>query len=366
MILPVFSLYAQKLTDVTPSLIGLAIGIYGLTQAMLQIPFGMLSDKIGRKPVIYGGLALLAIGSIIAAMSHSIYGVILGRALQGTGAIGSTVMAFVADITPVNQRTKAMAIVGGVIGLAFSVAFVLGPVVSAYYDVSGIFWLTAGFALLGMGLLHPLTQTNSNQATQNYAKQLRQVLQDRDLLRLDAGIFMLHAALTALFIVLPLSIKHTLSLDSGQQWQLYLPVLLASFLFMFPFIIWAEKKGQTRALFLGSVGLLCLSQLSLWLADTPWTLIFSIFCFFTAFNLLEAQLPSTISKLAQPETKGTAMGVYSTAQFLGIFVGGTVGGWCYQQLHTTGVVGFTLLLSLSWLLLLAMNLGIKPLKSSQL
>lgn len=353
MVLPVFAPYAHQLSSATPVLIGLALGIYGLSQACLQIPFGWLSDRLGRKPIITLGLGLFILGSLIAGMSHTIYGVIVGRALQGAGAIGSTLMATMADLTLEDNRTKAMASIGMTIGFSFSLALLIGPIVSGYFGVASLFYLTALLGLCGLIVLHTWVPTpkriNFHNDTGTKPQYLRSVLSNAQLLRLDFGIFSLHAILTSLFVAIPMVLHESLHLSGHDQWMIYLPILLCSFLLAVPFIIIAEKKRQMKPVFLGAIALLSLAQLTLWLAhSTLWQVTLSLFLFFTAFNCLEASLPSLVSKIAPVQSKGTAMGVYSSAQFFGIFCGGTFGGWLYGNHHVAGVFYAGALLALLW------------------
>ncbi len=352
MIFPVFALYAQTLPDVTPVLVGLAIGIYGLTQATLQIPFGMLSDRFGRKPIIYIGLLIFAVGSVIAATSTSITGIIIGRALQGCGAISSTVLALTADLTREEHRTKAMAFLGVSFGLSFILALVIGPLVYRWIGVSGIFWLTAVLALLGMIiLLKMVPQPQYFQPnTGSVRVQIKQVLQNSQLLRLDFGILVLHLVLTSLFVVLPLVLVKT-KFEVEQHWMLYIVVLIASFITMIPFIIIAEKYHSHKIVFISAISLLILSLLGLNHLHNNFTgIVMMLFLFFTAFNLLESNLPSLISKMAPPENKGTAMGVYSSAQFFGAFLGGVGGGWLHQHYSIQAVFAFAATVTVVWLI----------------
>lgn len=352
MILPVFSLYAEHLTDVTPLLVGVAIGIYGLTQALLQIPFGMLSDRFGRKSIITIGLLIFALGSVVAALSTSIMGVIIGRALQGGGAIAAALLALTADLTYEGHRTKAMAIIGTSIGLSFVAALSLGPLLHHWIGVPGIFWLTAGFAIVGIFILHviipqPVT-CRFHRDTEPVPQQFKKVLQDSQLMRLNLGIFCLHASLTALFVVLPLVLQR--HLPSAHHWQLYLPVLLAAILMMIPFIIYGEKHHHLKQIFVGAIILLSLAELGfVYAADDLFVLGFMLFWFFTAFNLLEASLPSLVSKTVSPDSKGTAMGIYSSFQFLGAFFGGLSGGWLHHHYSIPAVFIYCALLALLWL-----------------
>ncbi|MBB72211.1 MAG: MFS transporter [Legionellales bacterium] len=356
MILPVFALYAHDLTGATPVLIGLALGVYGLTQAIFQIPFGMSSDKFGRKRIITIGLLLFAIGSVIAASSHSITGVIIGRALQGAGAVGSTLIALLADLTREEHRTKAMAVIGMVIGLSFSLAMVGGPILNNLFGVNGIFWLTAGLALVGILMLYIAVpapeQAMFHRDAEVEPAQLGRILRQPELLRLDVGIFALHGILTASFVVIPVALKDMAGMAESTQWAFYLPIFALAFFSMVPFIIIAEKKYKMKPVFLGAIATLAVAQLGLSLLhNSVWGIGVCLYIFMTAFTLLEASLPSLIAKIAPAGSKGTAMGVYSCSQFFGIFIGGTVGGWLYGLHHVVGVFLFCASLALVWLCL---------------
>jgi MFS family permease len=355
MILPIFALYARHLDHHNATLIGLALGIYGATQALLQIPFGMLSDKIGRKPIIVFGLLLFAAGSIIAAESTSIYGIIFGRALQGAGAIGSTLIATVADNTKEENRTKAMGMIGMTIGASFVVAIILGPLLNGSIGVPGIFWLTAILAALGILIvLFVVPKQRSHLFHRDNEPVLSlfgKMLKDSQLLRLDLGIFVLHATLTAIFIALPLSLFHFAGLSEAHQWYVYLPVLIISFLVMVPLIIIAEAKRKMKQIFVGCVFVIMATQFFLtFFHSNAWVIGIILLFFFTAFTTLEASLPSLIAKMSPAGSKGTAMGIYSSSQFLGIFVGGLGGGFCMHHFGLESVFLFTFILGIIWFL----------------
>lgn len=353
MILPVFALYAEQLRGNTPALAGLAIGVYGLSQALLQIPFGLLSDRFGRKRIIYLGLLIFALGSVVAALADSIWGVILGRALQGGGAVSAAVMALAADLTSEQQRLRVMALIGVTIGISFALSMMLGPALNAWIGVPGIFWLTAVLALLGILVVrfripNP-SVSNIHRDAEPVVAQLGRVLRDAQLWRLNFGIFILHLLLTATFVAIPLALRDA-GLPSAQHWQVYLPTLTLAMLLIIPLVILAEKRQQLKNVMLGAVAVVALTELGLTaLPDTVLQITLLLLTFFTAFNLLEALLPSLISKLAPADAKGTAMGVYSSSQFLGAFVGGALGGWLHGSYGAHGVFALTSLGALMWL-----------------
>ena len=354
LILPVFALYAEKLPGATPLLTGLAIGIYGLTQAVLQIPFGLLSDRIGRKPVIIGGLVLFAIGGVVAALADDIWLIVVGRAIQGSGAVAAAVMALAADLTREENRTKAMATIGVTIGASFMLAMLVGPLLGKLIGVSGIFWVTAVLALLGIALVGLVVPTPSRSSVHRDAEPVpamfRRVLREADLLRLDFGIFSLHLILTSLFLAVPLVLRD-LGLATAQHSMLYLPVMLGSIVAMVPFVILAERRGLMKQVFVGAVACLAVAQFGLGeLSGHLWGFVAALALFFTAFNLLEATLPSLVSKVAPVDAKGTAMGVYSTSQFAGAFCGGLVGGWVHQHFGQAAVFTAGALVAAAWLL----------------
>ncbi|WP_415243667.1 MFS transporter [Zhongshania sp.] len=330
MLLPVLSLYAGEYGHSTPVLVGLALGIYGLGQAALQVPLGMLSDRIGRKPVIIAGLLLFAAGGILAASADNIITVILGRLLQGTGAIASTLTALLADLTREQHRTKAMAAIGVSIGVSFALAMVIGPLAAAAIGVSGLFLLTSLLAVIGVFITLWLVPTPDvgglNADSQSLRGLLGRCLQDRNLMRLNLGIFSLHAMLMAIFVAVP-GLLEGQGLVRDDHWKMYLPVMLVAFLAMVPLIILAEKYNRMKQVFLSAItAIIVVLSAATWFAYDYWYLVVMITVFFVAFNLLEASLPSLVSKTVCPGGKGTAMGVYSTFQFLGAFFGGALGG----------------------------------------
>jgi len=356
MILPVFSLYAHQLRYATPLLIGITLGVYGFTQAILQIPFGTLSDRLGRKPIIATGLAIFILGSVIAALSHTITGVMIGRALQGAGAIGSTTIALLADLTHEDNRSKAMAILGMVIGFSFMVAMIIGPIINTLMGTAAIFWFTALIALMGMIILSVIVPKPPRHLfhydSQPVLKELPKLLKNKSLLCLDFSVFVQHALLTATFVVLPIVFHHN-QLAESSQWKLYAPVLLIAFMLSIPCIIVGEKKRKIKTMFLFGIACILIGQIGFWLLQRSNLGLGIVLCvFFTGFSLLEALLPSWVSKLAPAGRKGTAMGIYSTAQFFGIFVGGLIAGLLYQHYHITDVFWFCIALSIAWLLIM--------------
>lgn len=355
MVLPVFVLYGEALEHANPLLLGLAIGAYGLSQAIFQIPFGALSDRFGRKPLLFIGLLIFFAGSVIAALSESVYGVIFGRFIQGAGAIASVIMALLSDLTSVESRTKAMAIIGMSIGISFSFALVLGPLVAEFGGLSAIFWLTAVLALVAilwvLVLVPTPTLSTKNRDSRVFKDQLFDVLADRQLLRLDFGIFALHMCLTAMFIAIPVALWQHSGLPKEEHWWVYLLVLVGSFFAMVPLIILGEKRQKMKFVFCFAIALLAVSSLSMvWTQYSFGVFCASLFAFFMAFNLLEASLPSLISKISPAGSKGTAMGVYSTSQFLGAFFGGALGGLFLTEFNEAGVFFAAVAICSIWLL----------------
>jgi len=366
MILPVFAIYGQELAGYSPIWIGLAIGAYGLTQAMLQIPMGILSDKYGRKPIILIGLVVFLIGSVVAAMSETIYGVVLGRAIQGMGAIASAVLALAADLSREEQRPKVMATIGMFIGLSFTLAMVFGPIVAEAFGLSGLFWFTAVLTLFAMLMIQYMVPYSVNKAPKGDSvalpEQLGKLIRHPELSRLNWGVFILHMALTACFVTLPKQfVASGLALED--HWQLYLPTLLGSFFLMVPFMIFAIKKQKEKQMFSAAVTLLTLALLFLWYLPLGfWNLVILVVMFFTAFNYLEATMPSILSRLAPAGVKGSVMGIYSSSQFFGAFTGGVLGGAIASRYGEQSIFLVMAMVSLLWLVA---ALSMKPLKKSK-
>ena len=352
MVLPVLALYADTLTGATPLLVGVALGIYGLTQATLQIPFGLLSDRIGRKRVIAMGLLIFAFGSVVAAMADSIGGVILGRALQGGGAVAAAIMALLADQTREQVRTAAMATIGLSIGVSFAIAMVLGPWLASWAGLSGVFWFTALLTLVGLLVLWrwvpPAPRRLRHRDVGLDRKQFKSVITRPDLWRLDLSIFALHLVLMAIFVAIPFRLLNA-GVAVEYHGLAYLGIMALSFVAMVPLVIIAEKRQRMRLMCLLAIGAIAasLASLGLSLSQGHWLFVW-LFVFFTGFNLLEATLPSMLSKLAPAGAKGTAMGVYSTSQFLGAFLGGTLGGLLANTWGLNAVFIGCAVLALAW------------------
>lgn len=353
MVFPVMMIFGARYEGATPFLLGLALGGYGLTQAIFQVPLGLLSDIWGRKPVIYLGLAVFLVGSVVAALTDSIWGLVIGRALQGAGAIASAVMALVGDLTSEQNRTRAMAVIGASIGMSFSVAMVLGPMLAAMGGLSSVFWVSACLSLVGIAILYllvPDPPANVRQGSDGLAVPalLAGAVRNFDLIRLNFGVFALHFALTAMFVAVPLVFDDA-GIDAQKHWHYYLPVMVIAFILMLPFMYIAERKRKIKLVFVGAVALLVVAEGFLAYVHTVGFWLVGLLVFFTGFNLLEATLPSLVSKLAPAGNKGTAMGVYSTCQFLGAASGGVVGGFCYQHWGFDSVLIAALVVNLLWL-----------------
>lgn len=355
MLLPVLALYGTEYTHHSPFLLGLALGAYGFSQALLQIPFGVMSDRIGRKPLILIGLIVFVLGSVVAALADSVYGLILGRILQGGGAISAVVMALLTDLTSDENRTKAMATIGASIGVSFSVAMTVGPLLAAWGGVGAIFWLTAILGLVGIYILLKLVPdvaktTSSKREAVAVPGLLRDTLKHPQLLRLNVGIFVLHFVLMSSFVVLPLMLQDQLQIAREYHGLIYFPLLAFAFAVMLPFVIIAEKRRKIKSVFLIAVSLLLLAELALTIVGGSRVLaLFVLFVFFIAFNILEATQPSMVSKIAPAGAKGTATGIYSTFQVLGVFGGGALGGWLLQHQGANSVFLLNAALVMVWL-----------------
>lgn len=354
MIIPVFSIAGQSYQYATPALIGLAVGVYGLSQAILQIPFSLWADRFSRKPLIILGLVLFALGGAIAAMSHTIYGVIIGRAIAGAGAVSAVVMALLADVTREEQRTKAMAVMGMSIGLSFVIAFSLGPWLTSQVGISGLFWVTTimGIAAIFMLMLVPKVTRHHRNFRQGYLAQLKQVIQMSDLNRLHVSVFSLHLLLTAMFIYVPSQLIEFANIPLAKHGMVYLPLLVISLFFAFPSIIVAEKYRKMRGIFLTAIlGIIAGLLILIFGYESKYILLLGLGLFFIAFNVMEALLPSWLSKSAPLQSKATAMGINASSQFLGAFFGGVLGGQLLM-LHNTSL-GWSILagIAMIWLLI---------------
>jgi MFS family permease len=354
LILPVFAVHAPTLVGGDSGLlVGLALGAYGLTQALLQIPYGIASDIFGRKPVIIAGLLLFALGSAVAALSDNILWIIAGRVIQGAGAISAAVTALAADLTREQHRTKVMAMIGSTIGLVFALSLVAAPILYAWLGMSGIFWLTSAFALAAIVLLAkwvPAPPPPIHIERTAFSR----VLLDPQLARLNFGVLALHVMQTALWVVVPPLLVDVGGLALAQHWQVYLPAVLLSFTVMVPAILMAERHGRMKAVFVAAIVSLLVVQAGLtWLAPGKYAIGLWLMVFFCGFNVMEAIQPSLISKLAPAADKGTALGIYNTTQSIGLFLGGMLGGGLLQHFGAGAVHLLCALLGLVWLSLAA-------------
>jgi len=355
LILPVFAVHAHRLSGGdSQALIGMALGIYGLTQAILHIPYGMASDRYGRKRVIVIGLLLFAAGSFVAAWASDIHMVILGRALQGAGAISAPVTAFLADLTREEHRAKAMAMIGGSIGLTFAVSLVAAPALYQSIGMDGIFNLTGVLSLAAIGIMlfavPAETRSSGDPGPRAPSGALRETLRNADQLRLNFGIFSLHVVQMAIFVVIPAAFVRHGGLPVAEHWKIYLPVVIGSFVLMAPPLIHAERRGRLKFLFLSAIVLLLAVELGFAVCYTNFHMsVALLLAFFVAFNILEATLPSLVSRIAPPASRGTALGVYNTTQALGLFVGGAVGGWLAGRFGDSAVFVFGIAIVALWL-----------------
>ena len=353
MLFPVISVYAtSEYQNTTPFLIGLAIGVYGLTQAFFQIPFGYLSDRFGRKPLLYIGLFLFLLGSILAAISTDINYVIVGRALQGSGAISAVLMALLADSISEENRSKANAFVGFQIGLAFMLSLLIGPTIASIAGLSGIFWSIALLSVISLSIVTSLSNTNPINYYRLSIEEFKKIL-NPTLLRLDLSAFILHLMLTSTFIVMPLMLVENNIINIADNWKLYLPAMVISFIGMVPLIILAEKLHKTKLILLISIALLMISQILFYELEINFSVFLIILTlFFIAFNTIEAILPSLLSRTASSSKRGLAMGVFSTSQFLGTFFGGVIGGLIYDIFNLNSVFLFTIFMAIIWWLVI--------------
>ncbi|MDP2751450.1 MAG: MFS transporter [Rhodocyclaceae bacterium] len=354
LILPVFSIYATTLPggeDIF--LVGLALGAYGLTQAFLHIPFGFASDRLGRKPVITAGLLIFAAGSFLAAAAPDIHWVIAGRVVQGAGAVSAVVMALAADLVRETHRTKVMAMIGASIGLVFALSLMVAPPLYAAIGMEGIFTLT-GLLALGAIVLLFKGMPDVPTATQRVAVQrvpFSVVLGDNSLLRMNFGVLVLHMMQTALWVVVPLALVKTANFPAASHWKIYLPAVLASFIFMVPALLFAERRQQIKPVLLAAILLMIASQAVFWwIGHDALSIGVGLLLFFVAFNILEALQPSLVSRMAPASARGAAMGVYNTTQSMGLFLGGALGGLLLKYVGSNGVYGFSMVMGTLWFL----------------
>ena len=348
MLFPVMSVYASGYENSTPFLIGMAIGIYGLTQAFFQIPFGYLSDRFGRKPLLIAGLLIFFLGSIIAANTENIIFVVIGRAFQGGGAISAVLMAFLADSVSEDNRAKANAFVGFQIGVAFMLSLIIGPIITSKIGLSGLFWSIGLLSIVAMLIVFSLKQSKPINYYRLSIGAFKETL-SRELVSLDFSVFSLHLILASGFIVMPLLIMKNQIISMADNWQLYLPAVLFSFIGMVPLIIISEKFKKTKYILLLSILLLIISQIVFFISDLNFSVfLITLTIFFVAFNSVEAILPSLLSRTASPSKRGLAMGIFSTSQFLGTFIGGAIGGLIYDIYDLNSVFLFTIFVAIIW------------------
>jgi MFS family permease len=349
LVLPVFSVFARTLPGGDNIfLAGLAFGVFGLSQAVMQIPFGIASDRFGRKPVIVFGLLLYAAGSLMAMWAPDIHWMIAARVLQGTGAISAAVTALAADLVRDQHRTKVMAMIGSTIGLVFAGSLVLSPALYGWVGMDGMFLFIAVLALLAIPVLLKVVP-DPDHAPAVQPTPFARVIADGQLMRLNFGMFTVHMVQMAMFLLVPLALVELMHIPVSRHWTLYLPIVLASFVVMVPAIIWAEKRARMKPLFLAAIVILIASQIIFLLQpDRAWMVVGGLFVFFAAFNLLEALLPSLVSRIAPPAAKGAALGVFNTAQSIGAATGSAVGGAIALRFGASGVFAFCLLLAVVW------------------
>lgn len=367
LVLPVLALYAAHFprAEHHQALIGLSLGIYGLTQALLQLPLGIASDRFGRKKIIYIGLLVFALGSFLAASATTLTTLVIARAIQGAGAVSAAITALLTDVTRDEVRTRAMSMIGLSIGLTFSISLVLAPMLNQWIGVEGIFTLTGILTLLAIAVVHFLVPnpSYSNTTTPMQAFQLKSILKNPQLMRLNFGIFSLHSSQMALFIALPFILVH-LGLPKTEHWYIYLPSVVIGLIAMVPLIIVGETRGKLKTVFI--IGISCLILTQTFLAAYSQSIIL-ILCYlilyFIGFNVLEASLPSMVSKIAPDNLKGTAMGVYNTCQSIGLFVGGISGGLILQYFGLHTVFAFCAILLCIWLIIAIRASSVQNLKT---
>jgi len=361
LLLPVFAVAARGLPGGdSPARVGLALGMYGLTQAFMQIPFGLASDRWGRRPVVVTGLLLFIIGSVVCARAPDVYWITIGRAIQGSGAISAAITAWLADATRDEVRARAMAMVGSSIGLSFAVSLIASPLLVGEWGLRGLFWVIAALGVASLALARwVVPQVPANDARSMQSARPGEVLKHRDLLRLDFGVYSLHFIQVSLFVVTPALLTRLGGLQADQLWKVYLPIILASFLLMVPGVIYAEKRRAHRGALLCSVaGLVVVCGLLPAASHHFYTLAVALTGFFVAFNILEALQPSLVSRLAPANYKGLALGFYNTSQAAGLFSGGALGGWMAAHAGSPAVFVMAAVLALAWLLV---SWGLRPL-----
>jgi len=348
MLFPVMSVYAVNYHGSTPFLIGMAIGVYGLTQALFQIPFGFLSDRFGRKPILIIGLLIFLLGSVVAANASNIIFIVIGRALQGGGAISAVLMAFLADSITEDNRAKANAFVGFQIGVAFMLSLIIGPIITSRIGLSGLFWIIGFLSIIAMLIVLSLQHSKPVNYYQLSFEAFKENL-TRELVALDFSVFSLHLILASGFIVMPLLIMENQIVSMIDNWQLYLPAVLLSFIGMIPLIIISEKFKKTKYILLLSIFLLIVSQIIFYISNLNFSVfLITLTIFFVAFNTIEAILPSLLSRTASVSKRGLAMGIFSTSQFLGTFIGGAIGGLIYDIYNLNSVFLFTIFVAIIW------------------
>jgi len=348
MLFPVMSVYASDYENSTPFLIGMAIGVYGLTQALLQIPFGYLSDRFGRKPILIIGLLIFLLGSIVAANASNIIFIVIGRALQGGGAISAVLMAFLADSVSEDNRAKANAFVGFQIGVAFMLSLIIGPIITSRVGLSGLFWVIGLLSIIAILIVLSLQQSKPVNYYRLSFGAFRETL-SRELITLDFSVFSLHLILASGFIVMPLLIMDNQIVSMIDNWHLYLPAVLLSFVGMIPLIIISEKFKKTKYILLLCIFLLIVSQIIFFTSNLNFAVfLLTLTIFFVAFNTVEAILPSLLSRTVSTSKRGLAMGIFSTSQFLGTFIGGAIGGLIYDIFDLNSVFLFTIFVAIIW------------------